>query len=156
MSDTHLFSSSFSFCKYLPKQNKPVFPQISGCFQRITENITVERTVYDPLPSDFSLNMILQDFPMSWENQNVLEQTATCPLAFVWVTACALMTRRRGAFKVNSVNNIYLTSISGRSLRDRFSVLPLNNGKRIFWTRGSTWLLSKFQMCFLGSWEKIM
>lgn len=110
----------------------------------------VERTASDPLPSNFSLNMTLQDFPMCWENQNVLEETATCPFAFVCVTPhhVSWWPKLGGGYKVNSVNNIYLSTITGRSLRDRFSLLPLKNSKRTVWKRGSTWLLSKFKMYF--------
>lgn len=121
----------------------------------------VERTVYDPLPSNFSLNMTLQDFPTCWENQNVLEQTATCPFAFVCVTPHheAWWSKLGGGgvgYKVSPVNNIYLASITGRSLRDRFSLLPLNTSKGKFWKRGSTWLLSKFKMYFWRVGKRII
>lgn len=90
-------------------------------FKQSLKTSLVARIACDTPPWNYSPYTALKGFPMYWAKQNLLEQADNLSFFFfVPVTSCALRTRKRGAYEVDSVTDMSPASIIGRSLRDGF------------------------------------
>lgn len=152
MSDAHSLLVSVSV-NIFPNQTSLYSYRYRDAFKELLKNITCGKDCL------WASALQLQSEYNPARFSHVLRKSecsrADCSLHFCFClchTMCPDDQRKVGrggvGHEANSVNNIYLAGITGRNLRDRFSLLPLNNSKRTFWTRRSTWLLSKFKMYF--------
>lgn len=153
MSDTHLFTSRFRFCKYLPSQNQPIFPEISGCFRRTTENPTGGKDCLWPsalqLQSEYDPTGIFHVLRKSKCSR------ADWQLALLLLCPCHILCTE-DQNKVSKWSELCNWYISCRSLRDRFLLLLMNRRKRVCQARESAWLFSKYVRYFWRVGKRII